>query len=172
MYSHRDPRHRVDVVDLDPYGTAAPFIDAAIGSIADGGERNICPVTKREEEAEHLRRSALCDMYGSSGTCWLTVSGEVVCFVSSYGVTSSNRLSFSNYGGVCVAAEYSHETALRLVLNSIATTAARYGRFITPLLSFSIDFYVRLFIRVDSGPAQVKELARSVYPRAHRGTPN
>ncbi len=38
MYNHRDPRKRVDVVDLDPYGTAAPFIDAAIGCIADGGE--------------------------------------------------------------------------------------------------------------------------------------
>lgn len=38
MYEHRDPRRRVDVVDLDPYGTAAPFIDAAIGCIADGGQ--------------------------------------------------------------------------------------------------------------------------------------
>lgn len=25
-------------MDLDPYGTAAPFIDAALGCIADGGE--------------------------------------------------------------------------------------------------------------------------------------
>jgi tRNA (guanine26-N2/guanine27-N2)-dimethyltransferase len=38
MYSHRSPSNRVDVVDLDPYGTAAPFVDAAIGCIADGGE--------------------------------------------------------------------------------------------------------------------------------------
>jgi len=37
MYQHRDPRKRVDVVDLDPYGTAAPFIDAAVNCIADGG---------------------------------------------------------------------------------------------------------------------------------------
>jgi tRNA G26 N,N-dimethylase Trm1 len=37
MYSRRDPKKRVEVVDLDPYGTAAPFIDAAIGCIADGG---------------------------------------------------------------------------------------------------------------------------------------
>lgn len=37
MYQHRAPSARVDVVDLDPYGTAAPFIDAAIGAIADGG---------------------------------------------------------------------------------------------------------------------------------------
>lgn len=37
MYSRRSNAARVDVVDLDPYGTAAPFVDAAIGCIADGG---------------------------------------------------------------------------------------------------------------------------------------
>ena len=37
MYSHRDPKNRVEVVDLDPYGTAAPYIDAAISCVADGG---------------------------------------------------------------------------------------------------------------------------------------
>jgi len=38
MYSHRDPQARVDVVDLDPYGTAAPFIDGAVQSVHDGGK--------------------------------------------------------------------------------------------------------------------------------------
>lgn len=37
MYSHREEKRRVDVVDLDPYGTAAPFIDAAVQCINDGG---------------------------------------------------------------------------------------------------------------------------------------
>jgi tRNA G26 N,N-dimethylase Trm1 len=35
MYSHST--NRVDVVDLDPYGTATPFIDAAIQAIASDG---------------------------------------------------------------------------------------------------------------------------------------
>jgi tRNA (guanine26-N2/guanine27-N2)-dimethyltransferase len=59
-----------------------------------------------------------------------------------------------------VSAEYSHEVALRLVLHSLATTAARYGRYITPLLSFSIDFYVRVFVRVDSKAEKVKQVSR------------
>jgi tRNA (guanine26-N2/guanine27-N2)-dimethyltransferase len=50
--------------------------------------------------------------------------------------------------------------ALRLVLNSIATTAAKYGRAVEPLLCLSIDFYVRLFVRVVQSPVQVKFLAR------------
>jgi tRNA G26 N,N-dimethylase Trm1 len=38
MYNHRTEKTRVDVVDLDPYGTAAPFIDAAVQSVNSGGE--------------------------------------------------------------------------------------------------------------------------------------
>lgn len=67
--------------------------------------------------------------------------------------------SYANYGGASVNAEYCHEVALRLVLNMLATTAARYGRCITPLLSFSIDFYVRVFVTVDTSPIRVKELS-------------
>ena len=37
MYSHRSDRTRVDCVDLDPYGTAAPFIDGAVQCVNDGG---------------------------------------------------------------------------------------------------------------------------------------
>lgn len=37
MYSHRADKQRVDCVDLDPYGTAAPFIDAAVQCVHDGG---------------------------------------------------------------------------------------------------------------------------------------
>jgi tRNA (guanine26-N2/guanine27-N2)-dimethyltransferase len=41
MYNHRAASARVDVVDLDPYGTAAPFLDAAVGCIADGGRSRL-----------------------------------------------------------------------------------------------------------------------------------
>ena len=37
MYSHRALKDRVDVVDLDPYGTAAPFLDAAVQAVRDDG---------------------------------------------------------------------------------------------------------------------------------------
>lgn len=45
MYSHSSERNRVDVVDLDPYGTAAPFIDAAIQCITDGGMPHPSPAS-------------------------------------------------------------------------------------------------------------------------------
>jgi len=37
LYAHREESDRVDVIDLDPYGTAAPFIDSAVQAVADGG---------------------------------------------------------------------------------------------------------------------------------------
>lgn len=124
MYSRRGLRDRVEVVDLDPYGTAAPFIDAAINALGDGGLLAV------------------------------TCTDLAVLAGSNY-----PEKCFSNYGGTVVNAEYSHEVALRLVLNSIAQAAARYGKYIHPLISLSIDFYVRLFIRVDTRPAEVKRLA-------------
>ncbi|KAI0703622.1 N2,N2-dimethylguanosine tRNA methyltransferase [Cytidiella melzeri] len=124
MYNHRAPGARVDVVDLDPYGTAAPFIDAAVQCVTDGG--------------------LLC----------VTCTDLAVLASTNY-----SEKCFSNYGGVSVKTEYCHESALRLVLHTISTSAARYGRYIQPLLSLSIDFYVRLFIRVSTSPIEVKRLA-------------
>lgn len=117
--------HRVDVVDLDPYGTAAPFLDAAIQAIAGDG----------------LLCVTCTDMSVLAG-----IGYPEKCF--------------ANYGGSPVKQEYTHEVALRLVLNSIAVTAGKYGRAIEPLLCLSIDFYVRLFVRVKRSPTQVKHLAR------------
>jgi tRNA (guanine26-N2/guanine27-N2)-dimethyltransferase len=37
MYQKRKDREFYDVVDLDPYGTAVPFLDSAIQALGDGG---------------------------------------------------------------------------------------------------------------------------------------
>ncbi|KIK97450.1 hypothetical protein PAXRUDRAFT_824911 [Paxillus rubicundulus Ve08.2h10] len=124
MYNHRTEKTRVDVVDLDPYGTAAPFIDAAVQAVNDGG--------------------LLC----------VTCTDLAVLATTNY-----SEKCFANYGGIPMKAEYCHEAALRLVLNTLSTSASRYGRYIQPLLSLSVDFYVRLFVRIHSGPIEVKKAA-------------
>jgi tRNA (guanine26-N2/guanine27-N2)-dimethyltransferase len=37
MYNHRSLEDRFDVVDLDPYGSPAVFLDGAVQSVKDGG---------------------------------------------------------------------------------------------------------------------------------------
>lgn len=121
------PKHlsgKYDVIDLDPYGTAAPFIDAALQALEDGG--------------------LLCVTCTDSGV---------------FASCGYSEKTFSLYGGMPIKGNYSHEGGLRLILHSIATTASRHGLAIEPLLSLSIDFYARLFIRVRKSPLEVKFLA-------------
>lgn len=162
MYEHRHPTKRVDVVDLDPYGTAAPFIDGAVQAVADGGT--------------HLRLAVMhiTDIQVSSlslARIWLFWLARSTPRNGEHHSPGDSRLidSYSNYGGVSVNTSWSHEAALRLVLGSLSSAAARYGRYITPLVSFSIDFYVRLFVRVDTRAQEVKKLARYVRSRPQAG---
>ncbi|XP_051024867.1 tRNA (guanine(26)-N(2))-dimethyltransferase isoform X2 [Acomys russatus] len=37
MYQHQKVPERFDVIDLDPYGSPAPFLDAAVQAVSDGG---------------------------------------------------------------------------------------------------------------------------------------
>ena len=37
MLDHSAPEKRFDVVDLDPYGSASPFLDIAVQCVTDGG---------------------------------------------------------------------------------------------------------------------------------------
>jgi tRNA (guanine26-N2/guanine27-N2)-dimethyltransferase len=122
---HPDPKKssKYDVVDLDPYGTAAPFLDAAVQAVKDDG-------------------GLMC----------------VTCTDS--GVWASNgypEKAYSLYGGIPLkGGQHSHEVGLRLVLHAIESAAARYGLAMEPLLSLSIDFYIRVFVRIRKSPASVK----------------
>ncbi|KXG45404.1 tRNA (guanine(26)-N(2))-dimethyltransferase [Penicillium griseofulvum] len=116
-----DNASKFDVIDLDPYGTAAPFMDAAVQAAKDGG--------------------LLCVTCTDAGV-WAS--------------TGYSEKSFSLYGGIPMKGLHSHEGGLRLILNSLAMSAAKYGMAIEPLLSLSIDFYARVFIRIYRSPAQVK----------------
>lgn len=112
------------VIDLDPYGTVAPFLDAAVQALTNGG--------------------LLCVTCTDAGV------------FASHGFLEK---TYSQYGGLPFKGPQSHEGGLRLILHAIATSAARYGIAIEPLLSLSIDFYVRLFVRIKKSPAEVKLLA-------------
>ncbi|KAF9423175.1 RNA methyltransferase tRNA(m5U54)methyltransferase [Podila epigama] len=124
LYQHRDPLKRYNVIDLDPYGTASPFIDGAVQAVSDGG--------------------LLC----------VTCTDLAVLAGTNYTETC-----FAKYGGHPVKADFCHEVALRLVLNTLSTSAARYKRHIVPLVSLSIDYYLRVFVRVYTSAAEVKMTA-------------
>ena len=63
---------------------------------------------------------------------------------------------FTKYGSYALHREYCHEQALRVLLACVAQHAARHKRVIEPVLSMSVDFYVRMFLRVRTAPGEVK----------------
>ncbi|OZJ05620.1 hypothetical protein BZG36_01505 [Bifiguratus adelaidae] len=121
MYSHRDPKKRFDVIDIDPYGTAVPFLDGAVQAVADGG--------------------LLC----------ITCTDMAILTGSMHPETC-----YYKYGAMPVKGMFHHEMGLRILLQTIANTAAKYSRVITPMLSCSIDFYCRVFVRVHTSAADAK----------------
>ena len=62
---------------------------------------------------------------------------------------------FAKYGSMPTHSKYLHENALRILLHALDTSAARYRRYIQPVLSCGIDFYVRVFVRVFESPSEV-----------------
>ncbi|RCN43525.1 N2,N2-dimethylguanosine tRNA methyltransferase [Ancylostoma caninum] len=52
--------------------------------------------------------------------------------------------------------------ALRILLRSIDSHANRYSRYIEPLVSISVDFYVRVFVRLHTGARRTKDSATKV----------
>ena len=115
---------RYAVIDLDPYGTAVPFLDAAVQAIADDG--------------------LLCVTCTDTGV------------LNSVGYLEK---AFALYGGLPTKGSHCHEGGLRLILHAISTAAAKYGKSVEPLLSLSIDYYARVFVRVKRSPNDVKLLA-------------
>ncbi|KAL2443865.1 tRNA (guanine(26)-N(2))-dimethyltransferase [Exophiala dermatitidis] len=116
--------HRFDVIDLDPYGTAAPFLDAGLQALQDGG--------------------MLCVTCTDAGV---------------FASVGYPEKTYALYGGMPIKGPHSHEGGLRLILNAVALSAAKYGLAIEPLLSLYIDYYARLFIRVHRKQQDVKLLA-------------
>ena len=72
---------------------------------------------------------------------------------------NNSEACFAKYGIFPMHKSYCHEQAIRIVLGAVSNAAARYKRYIVPVLSLSIDFYVRVFVRVFSSPKEVKDNA-------------
>ena len=126
--NNNDPqRPQWDVIDLDPYGSASPFLDAAVQSIQNKG----------------LLCITCTDMAALGG------SHPETC----YGRYTSMPIP---------RAGYLQELALRVLLYAAASSAARYGRTIHPILSVGMDFYVRVFLQVKDDKAGVNNLSLSI----------
>jgi len=76
--------------------------------------------------------------------------GMLMCTATDMAVLCGNNgeVCYSKYGSYPSRAKYCHEMALRILLACIESHANRYKRYIVPVLSVSVDFYIRVFVRI------------------------
>lgn len=67
------------------------------------------------------------------------------------------EVCYAKYGSMPLKTNFMHEMSLRILLNAIETTANRHKRYIVPWISLSVDFYVRVFVRVYISANEVKK---------------
>lgn len=116
-----------DVIDLDPYGSAAPFLDGAVQAVESGG----------------LLCVTCTDMAALGG--------------------SHPETAYGRYASLPLqSAKYLQELALRILLNTISVSAARYGRTIRPILSVGMAFYVRVFVEIHNDKKGVSDLSLNI----------
>ncbi|KAJ0754303.1 putative tRNA (guanine(26)-N(2))-dimethyltransferase [Helianthus annuus] len=104
------------------------------------------------------------DPYGSpsmfldSAVQSITDGGLLMCTATDMAVLcgSNGEVCYSKYGSYPLRGKYCHEMALRIVLACIESHANRYKRYIVPVLSVQMDFYVRVFVRVYTSASAMK----------------
>ena len=75
---------------------------------------------------------------------------------------NSNEACWLKYSSYPLRGKHCHEAALRILLHTIQSHAGRYKRYIVPVLSMSVDYYVRVFVRVFTSANVAKDSATRV----------
>lgn len=113
-----------DFIDLDPFGTPAPYINSA------------CWASKRGMGITATDTAPLCGAHLKSG--------------------------IRTYAAYPLKTEYYGEMGLRILLGKIAREEAKYDRALKPLLCFTAEHFVRLFLAVTYGRADADRMMKDV----------
>lgn len=84
--------------------------------------------------------------------------GLLMCTATDMAVLCGGNaeVCYSKYGSYPSRGKYCHEMALRILLACIESHANRYKRYIVPILSVKMDFYVRVFVRIFTSASAMK----------------
>ncbi|KAI9529128.1 hypothetical protein NQZ68_013435 [Dissostichus eleginoides] len=104
--------------------------------------------------------SPLCVLFTSLRPLHLSASSSPLCVLFTslrplHVSASSSRLCVL-FALFCFSQPYNLFIALRIILHSVDQRAGVYQRYIKPLLCVSVDFYIRVFLRVFTGQVTVK----------------
>lgn len=99
MYQHQRVSERFEVIDLDPYGSPAPFLDAAVQAVSEGGEAGLM----------QGYRAGLGCLEGSH--CPVPPAGLLCVTCTDMAVLAGNsgETCYSKYGAMALKSRACHE---------------------------------------------------------------
>jgi len=110
-----------DVVEVDPCGSPAPFLAAAVRAVKDGGLLCLACTDYQDLVAKHNGEAAQRSFARYSG--WVGTSDVTI-------------------------SAFATETAIRIVLHSIELASGAQGRRVEVILCTALDFYLRIIVRI------------------------
>lgn len=111
------------------------------------------------------------DPYGSSTTfldaaIQAVKNGGMLCVTCTDMIAlggSQPTLCYSRYGSMNMSQiPYLHEFAIRILLYTLARDAARYQRYIKPIVCVGMHFYIRVFVEVYDNVNEVNEISSMI----------
>ncbi|KAM9976745.1 hypothetical protein ACTFIR_010589 [Dictyostelium discoideum] len=175
----RSIRYAKEIGDDLDYILANDILQTAVDSIVKNREYNGVPEERIKpnlgdatmvmmENRTHSKQYDVVDVdpYGAptqflDSAVQAVADGGLLCVTATDTAVlcgSYPEACFHKYQSVPVhRAGFCHEMGLRILLHSIEQHANRYKRHIVPILSLSVDFYVRVFVRVYSSPLEAKK---------------
>jgi len=120
------PRKRFDYVDVDPFGSPAPYTDSAVRALRN---RGLLALTATD-------MAPLCGVHP--------------------------KACIRKYGGKPLRTEYCHELALRLLIGSLAMTAAKHDVGIRPVFGYSAYNHVRTYALLSYGAKEADKNIRAL----------
>ncbi|MEA2089739.1 MAG: tRNA (guanine(10)-N(2))-dimethyltransferase [Thermoproteota archaeon] len=109
------PRKRFDFIDVDPFGSPAPYLDSTVRCLRKGG---LLALTATD-------LAPLCGVHP--------------------------KACVRKYGGKPLRTEYCHELAVRLLIGSLAKSAAKHHFGLKVVFSHSTNHYIRAYAVMEYG---------------------
>jgi tRNA (guanine26-N2/guanine27-N2)-dimethyltransferase len=126
LHSRFGRLERFDAVDVDPFGTPAPYVQGALSAAGDGA---IVSMTATDT-------ATLCGVYPT--------------------------VAMRRYGAQVVKSEFAHEAALRVLFGFCARVGGIVDIGIEPVAAHSTLHYLRIYFRVERGPAKADRALKDV----------
>jgi len=126
LNSFAAPRKRFDYIDVDPFGSPAPYLDSSIRALKS---RGLLALTSTD-------LAPLCGVH--------------------------SKACIRKYGAKPLRTEYCHELAVRILLGSLAKTAAKHDVGIQPVFSYYADHYIRTYTKIFYGAKKADKSLKEI----------